>query len=322
MSAADETRLRAFRPWRDLPPFFIAAAILFFIGRGKDWNAVAAALAGVNLPLFLLGGVGYVIVYYFVNAGSYWLVYNYFGARLRLREVMTAFGASLLPQAVFPALGQGLFLLYLVKRQKVPLLQALGNNLFIIYIDMWVMAVVVGAALWLLPRPPAILVWWFVVLAPALLLAGWYARFGGGRRLFPQLYQSSFLNALRSGTAGQYGGFFALRMGWQACQIFFHSLALAAVGIAAPMGMVGVLVVLMALTALLPVAALGFGGPNLVAEYFAPWVAAGHSPAETAFTYGLLFQTCFLLGRLAIGTVLAAPLWRTLWGAEKNRAGE
>ena len=317
MSGADGTSLPRFRPLRDLPPFVIAAGLLAFVLRDKDWSAVLAALAGVNLPLFLLAAGGYMLGYFFLNAGSYWLVYNFFGARLKLGEVMKAFGACLLPQALFPSLGQGLFLLWLVKKQKTPLFQALGNNLFFIYCDLWVMAAVVGAALLLLPHPPALFTWWFAVLVPALLVAGWYARLGGGRRLFPRLYQSSLLNALRSGTARQYGGFLALRMVWQAGQIFFHSVALAAIGIVAPVGMVGVLVMLMALTTLLPVAALGFGGPNLVAEFFAPWAAPGHSPAETALAYGLLFQTCFLLGRLAIGAALALPLWRTLWRPEE-----
>jgi len=48
-----------------------------------------------------------------------------------------------------------------------------------------------------------------------------------------------------------------------------------------------------------------------------PMTDAMSQPAETAFTYGLLFQTCFLLGRLLIGAVLAVPLWRTLWSQKR-----
>lgn len=309
----DKTNLGGFRPRRDLLPFLIAATILFLIARGKDWEAVTAALAGVNLPLFLVGAGGYVLCYYLVTAFCYGLAYGFFVPGIRLRKLYTAFGASLLPQAVFPSLGQGLFLLYMVKKQRVSLFKALGVHVFIMVNDLGVMAAVVGLALFLLPEPPKIFILWFGLLALGLALTLIYARLGGRLLLFPRLHASNFMLALRTGSARQFGGFFAARLGWQAMQIFFHSLALAAIGITAPLGMTGVLVLLMSLTSVLPIAALGFGGPNLVAEFFAPWVAAGKSPSETAFAYGLLFQTVFLAGRLVIGIIFALPIWREIF---------
>lgn len=314
----DERKLGGFRPRRDLPPFIIAAVILFLIARGKDWEAVAKALVGVDLPLFLAGAGGFVVCYYLVTAVSYGLAYGFFAPGIRRRTFFTAFGASLLPQAVFPSLGQGLFLLYMVKKQRVPLFKALGVHVFIMINDLGVMAAVVGLAILLLPDPPKIFYLWVGLLAPGLALTFLYARLGARLRLFPKLHASNFMLALRTGSARQFGGFFALRLGWQALQIGFHSLALAAIGIAAPLGMTGVLVLLMSLTSVLPIAALGFGGPNLVAEFFAPWVATGKSPAETAFAYGLLFQTVFLAGRLITGTIFALPLWRELWRPDTN----
>ena len=62
----------------------------------------------------------------------------------------------------------------------------------------------------------------------------------------------------------------------------------------------------------MPVSALGLGAPNWVALYLAPYAASEEMAIEVAAAYGLLFQTCFLGGRLLIGLLFAAPFWREI----------
>jgi hypothetical protein len=308
-----ESRLKGFRPLRDLPPFAIAALIVAYVLRGKDWDQVVSAMAHVNLPLFLLGAGLFVVGYFFVNAFSYWLLYNWFLTRVRLGEMLKVFGAILGPQAIVPSLGHAIFLLYMITKKRLPILPTLGLSFFSAIIDLWVMEAVLALSLLVMPKAEPIILYAFLVLTPAMLFVTWYFPGGGGRRLLPSIYGLSLLRSLRAGSWRQYGLFFLIRLVWQAIEILAHSLALMAIGIGAPLGILMVLVVLMAVTSMLPITALGFGAPNLVAEYYAPYVAAGHSPGETAAAYGILFQTAFLLGRLLLGAVFAIPFWREVW---------
>jgi hypothetical protein len=309
-ASTGEPQLRGFRPLRDLIPFVLAGAILYYVLAGRDWTRILAAMAQCRMPLFLTGAALFTLGHFLVNVASFKLLADWFLARVRWAEMFKVYGASLLPQVVINSLGQLVIYLYLIRRKGLPTLPVLGISLFIIFSDFWVMAIVLTMALAIKPETEPVVYVWYGLLVPALLFASWYYPGRLGARLLPFFYRFPLALILREARPKHYLRFIALRLAFPALQMAGHLLALRAMGIHAPLGAVIVIVTAMTFTTFLPVSALGYGAPNLVALYLAPYIADPTRADDVAIAYGLLFQTAFLLGRVLIGLTFALPFWR------------
>jgi hypothetical protein len=307
---AADPRLRRFRPLRDLTPFALAGAILYYVLAGRDWDQIGQAIASCRLPLFLAGAGLFTLGHFLVNAASLKLVFDWFLARVRWTEMIKVYGASLLPQVVINSLGQLVVYLYFIRRYRLPVLPVLGASLLIILSDFWVMAIVLTAALLIQPDPEPVVYVWYGLLLPGLLIATWYFPGRGGERRLPFFYRFPLARILREARPRHYLRFIPVRLCFPVLQMAGHLLALRAMGIEAPLGAVIVIVTAMTFTTFLPVSALGFGAPNFVALYLAPYVHGPAAAEDVAIAYGLLFQTVFLLGRCLIGLGFALPFWR------------
>lgn len=307
---AEEAKLRGFKPLRDLPPFLVAAVILWFVLRGRDWDAILAAMGKANLPLFIAGAGLYTLGHFLINGLSYRYIYHWFLVRVRTTEILKAYGAALLPQAVISAAGQVLLLIYMIRKKRLKLWPVVGLGFFFVFCDLCATAAALALALILKPKTEPLVYLWFGVMVPIVLVTAWYFPGRGGKKLFPWFYHSRLTLALRVAAKSHYAKFIFLRMTWPLFQVISHFIALTAMGIHAPLGAVIIIVTLMTLTTFLPVSALGFGAPNWAATYFAPYIAVTADPAATAIAYGILFQTCFLIGRLLIGSLMVFPFWK------------
>jgi hypothetical protein len=226
--------------------------------------------------------------------------------------MVKVYGASLLPQVLFNSLGQLVIYLYMIRKKRLPILPTLGLSFFFIFADFGVMAVVLTAALALDPQPDPIIFTCYGLILVGLLIGAWYFPGQGGKRLLPFLYHNPLALSLRRGQPSHYLQLIALRLLFPFFQMAGHFLALRAMGINPPFPDLIVIVTAMTFTTFLPVSALGFGAPNLVALALAPYVLNPQASQETALAYGLLFQTGFLLGRAVIGLAFAIPFWHEL----------
>jgi hypothetical protein len=310
--------IKRFRPGRDLPPFIIAALILAFVLHGRDWTEIGRAMGRADLRLFFLGAGIFIVAHFFSNCISYWQMYNWFLVRISFKETGKAFGATLLFQTVVTALGQAVFYLYLIRKKKLRALPVVGVSFFYIFNDLYVMLMIVAAALLLQPDLNRWVYIWLAVLAPAMAFATWYFPGRGGRHFLKRIYSSDLAISLRAARPGHYAKFLPVRIIYVLLQFAGHMIALHAMGINAPFSAVIVITTLMTFTTFMPVSALGMGAPNLVALAFAPYVADPAVAGDVAAAYGLLFQTCFLFGRLAIGAAFALPFWREVVKESKD----
>jgi hypothetical protein len=306
----EAARLQRFRLLRDLPPFLIAALILAFALHGLEGDKIAFAMRHADLRLFILGVAVFVIAHFFSNCISYYQMYNWFLVKISFKETSKVFGATLLFQSVVTALGQAVFYIYIIRKKKLKVLPVIGVSFFYIFNDCFVMLAILVTALLLNPGLGSWVWLWLAVLAPAVAFATWYFPGRGGKNFLNRVYSSDLAISLREARPVHYAKFLPVRLAYALFQFAGHMIALHAMGINAPLPAVIVITTVMTFTTFMPVSALGLGAPNLAAMAFAPYVAAPGSALEVAAAYGLLFQTCFLIGRLMIGTAFALPFWR------------
>ncbi|HUT53585.1 MAG TPA: hypothetical protein VM658_09355 [bacterium] len=307
---AGDAKIRRFRAGRDLPPFLIAALILAYVLHGRDWTEIELAMRHADLRLFFLGAAVFIAAHFLSNCISYYQMYNWFLVKISFKETSKAFGATVLFQTVVTALGQAVFYLYLIRKKKLKVLPVVGVSFFYIFNDLYVMLAILITALLLQPDLGCWVYIWLALLAPAMAFATWYFPGRGGMHFLTRIYSSDLAISLRNARPVHYAKFLPVRLVYPLFQFAGHMIALHAMGINAPFSAVIVITTLMTFTTFMPVSALGMGAPNLVALAFMPYVADPAVAGEVAAAYGLLFQTCFLVGRLVIGAAFALPFWR------------
>ena len=295
-------------PWlRSLLPLLLGAGILSYVLHGQHWNRILAAFQHCDLPRFLLGAGIYTLGYFLLDVLSSQLVWNWFVVRVRLSEMLKLRGAMMLIQATLAPMASLATILYMMRKKHLRAFPSFSPGLFLTYCDGWAYTALLALALFLKPGMLPL----FHLLVGVLLLDQlfWLAFFifRLGFRFWPWLYHHPISLAFRHATLGHYAKLTALRLFWPFAQVVGQAIALRAMGIAAPLPVVITVTLCMTMTTYLPVSAGGLGAPNWVALFYMPYA---DNDIELVTAYSLLFQSCFLFGRLLIGTSFFYSFWQ------------
>jgi|GEM_PF-1911975 len=286
--------------WLQLIAFPIAGLILYWLLKDQDWALLYQALKKTKLSLFLLGGAVYTLGFFFTDSWFNHFLWNRIILKISFKEVLKIRAVSIFLMTLFPPLAVITTLGYMVKKKQIKILPMLSANAVLIYSDLWVIIPQLAFALIVLP---SLSQWFWVIFflfCLGLVLGSWFFLFKRGNKYFPRLYQHPIVYGLRILPKPMLPSLIALRALWPVFQVLGHWLALKAVGINPPLPLVILTVVFMTMTTFMPVAVAGFGAPNAVALLFLPYAQNDETIINA---YSLLFQACFLVGRLGIGLV-------------------
>jgi hypothetical protein len=295
-------------PWlRSLLPLLLGAGILYYVLHGQHWTRIVAAFARCDWPLFLLGAGIYTFGYFLLDVASNHLVWNWFVVRMRLSEMLKLRGAMMLLQSTLAPMASLATILYMMQKKHLRAFPSFSPGLFLAYCDGWAYTSLLALALCFRPEMKLIVFLLVAVLFLDQLFWTAFFIFRLGRRFWPRLYHHPISLAFRAATLGQYGRLTALRLLWPLLQVLGQAVALRAMGMAVPLPVIIAVTLCMTMTTYLPVSAGGLGAPNWVALYYMPYA---NSDIELVTAYSLLFQFCFLAGRLLIGTSFFYSFWQ------------
>ncbi len=124
-----------------LAPWTIAAAIFAYLFHLYPPAEVWRALSHVNIPLFTLFAVGYFVFIFFIDSWVMQRVITRFSKPVKFRDIFQARGATYLVMIINYPASQAAFAYYLKRRYGIPIFEALGIFLFIIFIDLiWIIS--------------------------------------------------------------------------------------------------------------------------------------------------------------------------------------
>jgi hypothetical protein len=293
------------RNYLQLLAFPLAGIILYFVLKDQDWVLILESLDKTNLPLFITGAAVYTIGFFLCDIAFDHYLWNRIIVRISWLEVAALRGVAIMLMTVFPQLGVLTVITYMSRKKGIKLLPMLSTSAVLAYADLFSMLPQLAFCLLMVPQHADWITVLFCFFLIAFVVLSWVFPLRRGARLFPWVYNLPVLYGLRILPNRMVPRLALIRAAWPVFQVAGHYLALRAVGIHPPLPVVIVAVMFMTMTSFMPISAAGFGGPNFVAMLFVPYAL---NP-EMVSAYSLLFQFCFLAGRLMIGIVFIKYLW-------------
>ena len=134
-------RIKHFVPW------LIAAAIFTYLFHLYPPQKVLESLTYVNLWSFSAFAIGYFLLIYIVDAWVMKRVLVDFSYNVSFKDIILARGCTYLIMVINYPASQAAFAYYLKRRYKIPIFEALGVFLFIIFIDlMWIITLALAGS--------------------------------------------------------------------------------------------------------------------------------------------------------------------------------
>lgn len=303
--------------WRQVLPYLIAAAILWWIFRGIELEDFTRALAGARPWVLLPALFGFTLVYAAADIMSYGFCYRWFVLPgITVGEMMKARLGAYLFHVLYTPLSTVANLAYLRRHKGAPVIWSLSANAFVSVHDLFSINLMITFALAANLVTPVVTAldprWFFPVSIPWAVALGYALYWYTGIRDLPRLARITKSPILRSCYYGRprHNLYIILaRLLVAAAGGLSHWAALYAFGIEVPAAMVLVVAPLIVGSSILPISGAGFGGPQLVALILLPY-AGGDRALITA--YSISFSTCFTLGRVAIGLLFLPAFARDL----------
>ncbi len=127
------SKIKHFVPWA------VAAGIFAYLFHIYPPSEVWKALKFVNLPVFIAFAVGYFVFIYIVDSWVTQRVISDFSRPVTFKDIFAARGVTYLLMVLSYPASQAGFAYYLKRRYGIPIFQALGIFLFIVFIDLlWI----------------------------------------------------------------------------------------------------------------------------------------------------------------------------------------
>lgn len=291
-------------------------ALVTYLGVTTDLETFAETLLSVS-PLLVLGlTLAEVVASWLYDAFSLTVLLRRFHAPVSYREVVPIKGASFLLNVVNYNAGVLAIAYFLRDRRRVPFLETLGSMLLLNGVDLFLMALFMGAG-WLLfggQADPALQP--VVALIVPLIVGGFLANIVFWKleprlRFLHPITQRGLFSSLRKAGVADYAVLSVTRFGlmliyWGYQYVFFHLF-----GIEVPVASLMILYPMLVFIGTLPISVAGFGSSQVAARFFfAPFVVAGAGHAEAVVdACSTASLTGFLVWRVAIG-LICLPLAR------------
>ena len=124
---------------RKILPWLVAAAIFAYLFHKYPLSQVLKSLSYVNLWSFSAFALGYFFFIYMVDALVFTHVFRKYSYNVHFKDIILARGVTYLIMIINYPASQVAFAYYMKRRYQIPVFQALGVFLLIIYIDLlWI----------------------------------------------------------------------------------------------------------------------------------------------------------------------------------------
>lgn len=302
--------------WRQMVPWLITAAILWWIFREINFEEFLATLSGARLSLLLPAMLGFTAVFAVCDILSFGICYRWFVVpNLTVREMIHVRWGCYLLQVLYAPLEAVAHFAYLLRHKGAPITWTLSGGFFALLNDIFVVNAVMTIALILntiFNFTPELESFWLFPLAFPWLIAYVHFRYwftDSKDRYGLRFSRNPLLRSSRLGKIHHYLKVYAARLTVALAGIAAHAVALRAFGIEVPLPVVVVVAPLIIGGAFLPISGGGFGGPQLVALILLPY-ADGNEALLAA--YSISFSACFSLSRALIGAIFLPGYLRDL----------
>lgn len=324
-------------------PWCLAAAIFVYLFNQYPPGKVWESLKYVNLPAFTAFAAGYFVFLYMVDSWSMTHVINRFSHPVTFRSVLSGRGATYLIMIINYPASQAAFAYYLKRRHGVPILQALGIFLFIVFIDLfWIITlalfgsffqniIVADVNLGATVRTVAA-----VAYAIAFVWLAFWRRLP--ERIFGREIRIPILDGLRKrrlfhvfemARIRDYLRVAAMRIPIHCTIVIFMYVVLFTFNVHAPLIKIIGIVPVVFLIGTLPITPGGLGTVNAaMVELLSPYVsgsifASGSiTPKELLFTVTLLWMFANYFMKAILGTILFKSISKKLFKPTKDMPEE
>ena len=282
--------------------------LVAYLAATTDLETFADTLGSVS-PLLVLGlTLAEVIAAWIYDAFSITVLVRRFHAPVRFREIVPIKGASFLLNVVNYNAGVLAIAYFLRDRRRVPFLETLGSMLLLSGVDLFVMALFVGAGFLVFGASVDPAVQPIVAGLVPLLVGGFLANlvFWKVEPRLPLLHgltRRSLFNSLRRARVTDYALLSVLRLGLIVVYAAYQWVFFLVFGVQVPLPVLLVTYPVLVFIGTLPLSVGGFGSTQVAARYFfAPFVlAASAHPEAVVDACTTASLTGFLVWRVAIG---------------------
>ncbi|UCD85343.1 MAG: flippase-like domain-containing protein [Deltaproteobacteria bacterium] len=304
------------RLWRQMVPWLVTTAILWWIFREINFKEFLDTLSGARLSLLLPAMFGFTVVFTVFDILSFGICYRWFVVpELTMREMLNARLGCYLFQALYTPLEPLGHFAYFLRHKGAPITWTLSADLFALLNDIFVVNAVMTVTIILNTAfnfAPELESFWLFPLVFPWLIAYVHFRYWFSDSKDRYGLRFSRHPALRSSQLGKvhhYLKVYAARLAVALAGIAAHAAALMAFGIEVPFPVVIVVAPLILGGAFLPISGGGFGGPQLVALILLPYVEGNEALLAA---YSMSFSACFTLSRSLIGAIFLPGYLRDL----------
>lgn len=302
--------------WRQIVPWLITVAILWWVFRGIDFYEFMESLRGARLGILLPALFGFTAVFAIGDILSFGMCYRWFIVPdLTLKEILNVRWGTYLFQAFYTPLHIFSLLAYMIRHKGAPLTWVLSAGGFAGLNDIFVVNAVMTVALimnTIFNFAPELEPFWLFPLAFPWLIAFVHFRYwftDSKDRYGLRFSTHPLLRSSRLGQVHHYLKIYAARLMIALAGIISHAIALRAFGIEVPFPVVVVVAPLIIGGAFMPISAGGFGGPQLVALLLLPYTDGDETVLAA---YSMSFSACFTLGRALLGAAFLPGYLRDL----------
>ncbi len=302
--------------WRQMVPWVITAAILWWIFRDINFEEFLTTISGLRLSWLLPAMFGFTAVFAVCDILSFGMCYRWFVVPdLTVREMIHVRWGCYLFQVLYAPLEAVTHLAYFLRHKGAPITWTLSGGLFALLNDIFVVNAIMTIALILntiFNFAPELEPFWLFPLAFPWLIAYVHFRYwftNSKDRYGLRFSRHPLLRSSRLGKIHHYLKVYGARLTVALAGITAHAVALRTFGIEVPLPVVVVVAPLIIGGAFLPISGGGFGGPQLVALILLPY-AEGNETLIAA--YSMSFSACFTLSRSLIGAIFLPSYLRDL----------
>lgn len=298
---------------RLLIPFVITGGILYWVFSAVDVDNLQEIFSTVPLWICLIAMVGATLGILIGDIMSFGNSYRWFLVKsISWWDILCLRSSIFLLIATFSPLAPILPLGYFYKRWQIPIFRTFSMGLIVIFLDGYAGSGLIAMAFFMSDQPIA---WYWQALIAAhwlflgVVLTYYFSRFRDSK-LFGETLQALFF-AFRLATFKQYLFIYGSRVFLLTTQIIAVKILLDVLNIHLELWQLFIFVPLFYGSAMLPISAGGYGGPQGAAILFLVelW---NITDTETALVFSLVWSTLFLVCRVGLGLIFLLPMWKAI----------
>lgn len=299
---------------KQIVPWAITAGIFYYIFTTIPINEVKDAIKDADVVPLIVASCSFTLVWYLLDIGSWYLVWNWFNCRISPWEVVKLRGGVLLFQALIAPLAGAAIIFYLNVKKKVPVLEAISSGTFFGFVDGYTFMLFLAPAAFLMEPSsykPYFMAWAVGAWSYAILhFVFWLGKHDLWKMAW--LREIWIVRPFKMAGYDKYLKLAPFRAGIIVFNVVCHYFALKAFNIDIPLTKLIMGLPIIFGTSFLPISVGGMGVPQLLwIEFYSDYASKAQITA-----FSLVWSTSFLLSRVVIGSIFLRPIWKDVFSKQ------